>query len=136
MSFIQIVPDSEPFWFQPTNPQTGEQYQSQFQVRVLDDETDLRPLRRKYNKTVFHHGQRSEEFDAFGFAADVIDLAIVGWKGIYRAGTEIELPCERKFKLALPERIKIDVMRLCANKEAGELFPDSGVVDPNLKAAS
>lgn len=136
MPFIQIVEDNAPFRWVP-EAEDGTPTDSAFTLQVLAEDV-LGALRKKHTHSAFKHGQRVEDFDSFGFAADVVDKAIVGWEGVYRAGTDETLPCERRYKLALPERLKVEVLRLCAGKEAGRLFevPDGDGSDPKASSPS
>jgi hypothetical protein len=133
VGFIQIVEENEPFAWTP-EAEDGSKTEAAFTLQVLSDES-LNILRRKHTHTAFQHGQRVENFDSFGFAADVVDQALVDWEGVIAAKTGEALPCDRKRKLALPERLKVEILRLCAGKEAGRLFGDGGS-DPNASSPS
>ena len=81
-------------------------------------EAQVDALRKRHRTTKFVHGARTEDFDAFAFAADVLDVSIVNWRGVCAQGGE-PLPCTRETKGLLPERVKAEVVRLCLGKEAG-----------------
>lgn len=123
MSFIQIVAANVPFPWRPEH-EDGTQSGTEIMLQVLDDDV-LASLRKKHNHLIFKHGQRVDDFDSSGFTNDVVDKAIVSWKGVTKAGTDDELPCERAIKVQLPERLKIEIVRLCAGKEAGRLFGEA-----------
>jgi hypothetical protein len=133
VGFIQIVEENEPFPWHP-EAEDGTVTGSVFTLQVLSDDA-LNTLRRKHTHTAFQHGQRVENFDSFAFAADVVDQALVMWEDVVAARTGAPLPCDRKHKLALPERLKVEILRLCAGKEAGRLFVDGGS-DPNASLPS
>lgn len=133
MGFISIVEENEPFPWRP-EAEDGSPTGSVFTLQVLSDES-LNILRRKHTHTAFQHGQRVENFDSFAFAADVVDQALIAWEGVIAAKTGQDLPCDRKRKLALPERLKVEILRLCAGREAGRLFADGGS-DPNASSPS
>ncbi len=122
MAFIQIVEPDQTFPYTPLD-ESGRKLESQFELRLLTED-ELTQLRKRHNSYVWKNRQRLEEFDRFGFAADVVDKAIVSWSRVRRAGTDEDLPCERKYKLLLPERLQVEILRLCAGKEAGELFQE------------
>lgn len=120
MGFIHIVDETDTITWQPES-EDGTKLDSVLTLQVLSDK-QLSDLRKRHNKTAFKHGQRVEDFDSFGFTNDVVDAAIVGWTGVFRGGTDDPLPCTREVKLRLPERLKIEVVRLCAGREAGRLY--------------
>ena len=132
MGFIQIVTEHEPFSWTP-EAEDGSKTQATLMLQVLSDD-DLAGLRKKHTRMLFKHGERVNDFDSFGFASDVMDQAIVSWTGVYRAGTGQPLTCDRKAKTKLPDRLKVEILRLCAGREAGRLFDDaSGVEDDGGK---
>lgn len=124
MGFIQIVDEHQTFTWQP-EAEDGSRLESVLTLQVLAEDT-LKALRKKHNQVVFKHGQRVDDFDSFGFTNDVVDKAIVSWEGVFKGGTDDPLPCTREVKLKLPERLKIEIVRLCAGREAGRLFEDVG----------
>ena len=81
-----------------------------------DPQVDV--FRKRNRSTKWVNGQHVEEFDAFAFAADIVDASIVCWVGVVAQGGQA-LPCERATKLMLPEKVKAEVVRLCLGKEAG-----------------
>jgi hypothetical protein len=135
VSFLHILEPTETFWHRPVDRQSGEPSDSRLQLRVLDDE-DLTRFRKRATKTAFKHGQRVEDFDPVAFAADVVDHAIVAWENVKRGRTEEVLPCERVYKLLLPERVQAEIIRLCAGKEAGDALEEEAPKNASVPSLS
>lgn len=127
MPFINIVEENEPFEWSPET-EDGKKTDSVFTLVVLSEDL-LTALRKKHTHITWKNGQRIDDFAAFDFAADVVDKAVQGWKGVVRAKTGEAVACDRANKLRLPERLKVEILRLCAGKEAGRLYEDVGL-DP------
>lgn len=125
MSFLTIVQPDETFPYTPTLAD-GAPSDSRLTLRVLSD-VQLKALRKKHTKQEWAQGQRVTTTDAVAMADDLVDAAIVAWTGI-RDTSGAELPCERTFKLLLPERVQADVVRLCAGKDAGSQGAAEGEV--------
>ncbi len=120
--FITIVDKDDAFAWTPVHEETGERYDSTFQLQIVTDDTD-RVLRKEHTRQVWDKKQRRtvDKLDEPAFVAAVLDHAIVGWKGIRSATTGEELPCTSALKTRLPEKWKAEILRLCAGKEAGEV---------------
>lgn len=116
MSYLTIIQPDETFQHIPTLP-SGEKSEAAFTLRVLADD-QIKVLRKKHTKTEWQNGQRVTNVDGAALANDMIDAALVGWTGV-RDSQGTALPCERTFKLLLPERLQVEIVRLCAGKEAG-----------------
>ena len=116
MSFLRIVQPDETFPYTPTF-QDGSPSDTRLTLRVLS-EAQTRGLRKKHTKTEWQNGQRLQSVDGAAMADDMIDAAIVAWTGVLDTAGKA-LPCERTFKLLLPERVQVEIVRLCAGKEAG-----------------
>lgn len=116
MSFLRIVQPDETFPYTPTF-QDGSPSDTRLTLRVLS-EAQTRSLRKKHTKTEWQNGQRVQSVDGAAMADDMIDAAIVAWTGVLDTAGKA-LPCERVFKLLLPERVQVEIVRLCAGKEAG-----------------
>lgn len=124
--FIQITDDGDVQTWQFKHPETGRAYDSTFRLRIVPSDLQ-RVLRRKYTKFEFVRGQRNEVLDWAAFMDDCLDHAIVGWSDVKSKG--IDIPCERRFKLLLPEAVKQEIIRLCVGKELGtEAAPESSAV--------
>ena len=131
MSYLTIIQPDETFPYTPTLP-SGEPSEAQIILRVIGDE-QTRVLRKKHTKVEWVNGQRISNVDGLALAEDLIDAAIVRWSGVKDSrGTDV--PCERAFKLLMPERIQLEVMRLCAGKEAGFSQHEAGVGGDEGKA--
>ena len=120
--FIEVVEDGEVRDWQYTNPETGQQFDSVFHLRVAPDEIQ-KVWRKKYTTREFNRGQRVENVDWVKYNQDALDYCIVGWEGVRAKGTD--LPCEREWKLRLPEMIKAEIIRLCVGKELGQVGVDA-----------
>jgi hypothetical protein len=122
MAFIHVVDNDESFTWTPTDPSTGEPYESSFDLRIVSDDA-VKDLRKKYTKQVFSKDDRKmvDRLDDVGYVGAVLDYAITGWRGIKAATTGEELPCTAAMKARLPERWKAEIFRLCAAKEAGDV---------------
>lgn len=116
MSFLRIIQPDETFPYTPTF-QDGSASDTRLTLRVLS-EAQTRTLRKKHTKTEWQNGQRVQNLDGPAMADDMIDAAIVDWTGVVDTQGK-PLPCERTFKLLLPERVQVEIVRLCAGKEAG-----------------
>jgi hypothetical protein len=126
MSFITIIQPDETFTHHPTLPDGGPS-DTVLTLKVLSD-AQTKALRKKHTKHEWVNGQRLQTVDGAAMADDMIDAALVGWTGVQdRAGKP--LPCERALKLLLPERVQVEIVRLCAGKEAG--FAHEGEVGGN-----
>ena len=118
-NYIHILDEGEEFEWRPVGDD-GQPMDSVFMLRQLSDD-EMKALRKKHNHLSFKHGQRVDEFDSFGFTDDLVDKAIVSWRGVRRRGSPEELPCERAVKCRLPDKWKTEIVRLCGGKEAGLL---------------
>ncbi len=120
--FIKIVDTDDAFDWTPVNEENGKAYDSSFQLKIVTDDDD-KALRKKHTHQVFDKKQRRmvDKLDEASYIIEVLEVAIVGWKGITSATTGAELPCTNDLKGRLPEKWKADILRLCAGKEAGEV---------------
>ncbi len=120
--FIQIVDTDDAFDWTPVNEETGQPYESTFQLKLVTDDID-KELRKKHTRPVWDKKQRRtlDKLDESAFVIDLLDAAIVGWKGVKAASTGLELPCTAAMKARLPEKWKAEVLRLCAAKEGGDV---------------
>lgn len=120
--FIQIVDTDDAFDWTPVNEETGQPYESTFQLKLVTDDTDS-VLRKHHTRQVFDKKQRRmvDKLDETAFIIDVLDAAIVGWTGIKASSTGDPLPCTKAMKGRLPEKLKAEILRLCAGKEAGDV---------------
>jgi hypothetical protein len=114
MSYLTIIQPDETFPYTPTF-QDGSPSESVLTLRVLAD-TQIRALRKKHTKTEWHNGQRTQTVDGMSMAEDMVDAAIVSWAGVVDTKGQA-LPCERAIKLMLPERVQVEIVRMCAGKE-------------------
>jgi hypothetical protein len=124
MSYLTIIQPDETFTHTPRLPD-GSPSEAKLTLRVLAD-AEIKTLRKKHTKTEWQNGQRVSNVDGAALANDMIDASIVGWSGVHDS-KGVPLPCERTFKLLLPERLQVDVVRLCAGKEAGFGLDEAGV---------
>lgn len=119
--FIRIVETADVFAWSPKHEETGEPYASVFQLRILTDEKD-KEIRKAHTRPFFEKKTRAmrDKLDESAYIAAVIDHVIVDWSGIQGAVAGEMLPCTATIKGLLPERLKGEILRLCAGKEAGE----------------
>ena len=97
-------------------------------LRIVPDDVEKKLRKQATGKPKFHKGVMREPFDAHAYLALVFDYCIVSWRGVQHAG--VELPCTLEYKLLLPEPVKIEIKRLCLEKEAlGGDDDDVEVVD-------
>jgi len=116
MSYITIIQPDETFTHVPRLPDGGPSDAS-FTLRVLSDD-QVKAFRKKHTTHQWVNGQRVQNVDGMALANDMIDAALVGWSGVKDSAGK-DLPCERAFKLLLPDRVQIEVVKLCAGKDAG-----------------
>ena len=119
MSFISILTGSEPFEWSPDDEQ-GKPSETVLVLQIITDDMDTE-LRKAHTRPVLDKKSRRmiPTLDDSGYTAAVIDAAIVNWRGVTDARTGAEIPCSEAMKRLIPERIKLDVLRLCAGKEGG-----------------
>lgn len=119
MSFIEILADeSKPFDWQFIDG-AGKSFETVFTLKMLDDETEAK-LKAKHKKTVFINHQPHTQY-ADGYTDDILDTVIVGWSKLYArkaSGDKVEVPCERQYKLALPDRVRAKIIEITVGKEA------------------
>lgn len=122
-NFIRIVDDDEAFEYRPVKDETGDAYDSVFKLRIVNDEVDTR-LRKQFTKPVWDKKSRRpiDKLDGDAYADALLDYAIVDWSGITNARTGETLACTPDRKKRLPEKWKIEIVRLCAAKEAGDVL--------------
>jgi len=138
--FVQIIDTDEAFDWQPTDDETGKQYDSVFQLRIVNDDVD-KDLRKKRTRRVWDKKQRRQvdELDEAAYVGDLLEHAIVGWTGI--KGTKgNDVPCTADMKTRLPERWKTEILRMCAGKEGGAVAAEqekkhSGTTSPGNPTA-
>lgn len=116
MGYLTLIQPDETFVHVPLLPD-GTKSEATLTLRVIG-EAQQTALRKKHTATSWQNGQRVQQTDSLALANDLIDAAIVGWTGVQDSHGKA-LPCERMFKLLLPERLQAEVVRLCAGKEAG-----------------
>ena len=123
MACIAILDSDEPFDWSPIKPETGERSESVFSLRIVTDEVD-RKLRLAHTRPAFDKTLRAmvDQLDLSAYTLAVIDAAIVDWRNVKAASTGADLPCTVAMKARLPERLKSEILRLCANKEGGEVM--------------
>jgi len=131
VSFITIIQPEETFVHRPRLPD-GSLADTTLTLKVLS-EAQTRALRKKHTKHEWANGQRIQTVDGAAMADDMIDLALVAWTGV-RDSHGQALPCERAFKILLPERVQVEIVRLCAGKDVG--FGSEGEVGGDEGEAS
>src|SRR5262249_49097798 len=109
--FVSIVEDDRPFDWSPVDEESGETYESVFQLRIVDDDTD-KVIRKRHTRQVFDKKLRRtvDQLELAGYLADVIDFAIVGWTKVKNARTGDELACTAALKTRLPEKWKAEIL--------------------------
>lgn len=116
--FIEIADNDVVTPWQFKNPETGVTFASTFLLRVVPSD-EQRRLRKRHTKYEFVRGARQENFDWAAFSDDCLDYAVVDWREVKQRGQD--LPCERFYKLLLPEAVKQEITRLCLGKELGQV---------------
>jgi hypothetical protein len=96
--------------------------ESTFQLRIVSDDTDAE-LRKTHTKQVWDKKQRRtvDKLNEGAYIVALLDYAIVGWSGIKDARTGDDVACTAALKARLPEKVKAEILRLCAAKEAGDV---------------
>lgn len=122
MSFITIVETDEAFDWRPTSG--GEPMDSAFRLRIVPDDARKKIRKENTHKTFVQH-RPVDELSEEAYEADLLDYAIVDWSGIKAAGTGEDVPCTKAMKIRLPLKWKIEIMRLCAAKEAGDMIAEA-----------
>jgi len=122
MSFLSILAEPEkPFEWIYTDPDTKKRYhETVFSlVQIPDDE--VKAIRAQHTTIERTGHSRDELTDNKDFSNDVLDRAIKGWTGMYAARGETKQPleCTREMKLALPTKVKAEILRVVLGKEAG-----------------
>ena len=139
MAFVKLLMDeSSTFDWHYEDPETEEVFaDTKFVLRMLPRE-ESRRLEKLHTKKKRRRagGPREEELDKYKFADDCLDYCIVGWEGVKGVAKkpdgsheEIDLPCERKYKMRLAESIKAEIGRRCFGRNANALL-DRGRRDP------
>ncbi len=123
--YLEIIDDDAPFDFRPVDEETGEASDTVFQLRVLPD-ADQRRLDKQHTKPTFDKKARRmvDKRDDGAYVADVLDTVIVGWSGVKSARTGTDIPCSREMKARLPERLKVEILRLAVGKEVGSMLAE------------
>ena len=129
--FIQIIDDPQAsFTFRPKDPDSGQVSETEFTLRLVPDEVQ-KSLRKQTESVEWRRGQRVVTNDDARWADLCVSYAITGWKHLYsvtvRDGKTVArtlVPCEDKYKALLPEHVRIEIVRLCVGKEAGNRLED------------
>ncbi len=117
--FIEIIEPDEVVDYRFRDEETGEVSQSVVKVRVLADDR-VREIEKRHTERVFNKKTRSYEdkLKTGPYIDDVLDAAVVDWADVFNKRGGQLLPCERRYKLAMPERIKTEIVRIAVGKEA------------------
>ena len=120
MGFVSILTDTAPFDWSPEDAQ-GKLTDTVFSLQLIDDAVDEQ-LTKRHTKPVFDKKQRKmvPTLDAAAYYRDVLQTAILDWRGLKDARTGQDVACTDALKALLPERVKLEIIRLCAGKEGGE----------------
>jgi len=122
MSFLSILAEPEkPFEWIYTDPDTKKRYPATvFTLVQLPDEA-VKEIRARHTTVERTGHSRDELVDNRDFSDDVLDAAIKSWTGMYAARGETKQPleCTRAMKLALPTKVKAEILRVVLGKEAG-----------------
>lgn len=116
MGFITIVTDDESF-----EHRIGD---SVFVLRRVPDDV----TRRIFKRHTKSRPGREPETDYFAVTADVLDHAIVDWRGIKHPVTKEDLPCTRAYKVALPAGVKAEIMDAI---DQGDVGADEEEIEKN-----
>lgn len=116
--FIEIASEDDLIPWQFVHPDTKERWDSVLHIRIVPNDLQRR-LKDRFTKPDFRRGQKYEDFNWPLFMDECLDYAIVRWEGVKRKGED--LPCEREWKLRLPELVKAELIRLCIGRELGEI---------------
>lgn len=123
-SFITILaPEAKkPIPWQYTDPDTGKTADTVFYLRQIPDETN-KVFRKRHTTNEWKNGVQRTTTDGDAYGDDLIDFAIVDWDGLYALdadGERVKVPCDRKYKVNLPEKVKGEIIRLCLGKELAQ----------------
>jgi hypothetical protein len=114
--FVEIAEPEDVFPWQYTDPDTKQKFASVFHLRIVPE--DIQTFYRKqYTKPTWDAGRRVEDVDWAAFTNDCLDYCITKWEQVKSRG--VDLPCERKYKVLLPDRIQTEIIKLCVGKELG-----------------
>ncbi len=141
--FIRIVKDNTVTDWRFTDPDTKKTYETVFKLRPVPEDTQ-----KKYRKahTTFDRDRsgRHEVLDVTAYVNDCLNYGIVDWDVVQvrdeDTGKVIELPCEREWKISLPEVVKAGIIRFCVGREIEDIAReanDGGAgSDPNATSGS
>lgn len=128
-TYIELLPDDQTFVWQPTDPDTGRKPDSQFTLRRLTGQ-ELVKITDSHTARKWVRGRLRESSNDRAIAEDVIDAAIVDWADLYVRGENGSgrqaVPCERRYKLLLPEWIKAEIIQMCGGGDAPNLGAEDG----------
>lgn len=122
--FITILDPSakKPIPWQYRDPNTGKVADTVFYLRQIPDDTN-KVFRERHTDKEWKNGQQRTTINQDGYGHDLIDYAIVDWSDLYALddkGNRTSVPCDRKYKLVLPEKVQAEIIRLCLGKELAE----------------
>lgn len=122
MTFIAIVETDDSFPYQPIDESTGQPYDSVLDLRIVSDKKNEELQKANTSQAWDKKSHRMvDRLNNFKYTEDLLDYAIVGWQGVKSATTGADLPCTPELKTRLPEKWKVEVIRLCLAKEAGDV---------------
>lgn len=118
MGFLTIIEDDQTFDFTPVDPVTGARTDTVLTLRMVPD-TVLKDLRRRCMTRSFENHQKIEQIDELALMGELVDYAIVDWRGVKSVRDGKDLPCTTEMKGKLPIVVKTTIVKMCAAKEAG-----------------
>lgn len=135
--FISIVEDTDIVKWHFVDPDTRQEFESEFSLRTLPRELN-KTLRKKHRRFETTRQGPQERFESSAYVDDVLDYAIVAWTGVRASGQDVA--CTREWKSRLPEVVKAEIIRLCAGAELGLVTVDDAgepsVADPRPATAA
>lgn len=122
MSFLSILAEPEqPFEWIYTDPDTKKRYHDTVFTLIQIPDDEVKEIRARHTTVERAGHSRDELVDNKDFSDDVLDRAIKAWRGMFATRGETKQPveCTRANKLALPAKVKSEILRVVLGKEAG-----------------
>lgn len=105
----------------------GVRWVSSFDLRPLPPSVRTK-LEKKHTKVHYTRRGREETLDAVSLMYDSLDYAIVAWRGVKTKVHAVpndpnsplidrDLPCEREYKIMLPDGVRQAIFALCVTRE-------------------
>lgn len=116
--FIQIIDDSAVIEYRQYFADADRFSESVIKVTPLSDARKDVIMKAHTTTKIKRGGRVVEKTNWPAWTLQVLDEAIVGWDGVFYAGTKVPVPCTKELKGKLPEVVKADIIRIAVGREA------------------